>query len=145
MSSKTLYLPNTLPNAKSYAWSLSNQFMTLWHNYYELPGQGHSQTFQNEGTARGDQGWAGGLIGTQNGSSPIDLCTKCNFIWGWARGGVEFLSRGGCPTAPPSYATVPEGKSRCTLAKRAPRSTSKIPFWRSPVRFFLWTYEILVS
>ena len=32
--------------------------------------QGSSQTFQNEGAARGAQGWAGGLTGTQIGSSP---------------------------------------------------------------------------
>ena len=32
--------------------------------------QGRSQTFQNEGVARGAEGCTGGLTGTQNGSSP---------------------------------------------------------------------------
>ena len=58
--------------------------------------QRHSQPFQNEGAARGAQGLAGG--GTDWDSKwrlSIDLCTKCNFIWG--REGAEFLPGGGRP------------------------------------------------
>ena len=54
------------------------------------------------------RGRQGGLKGEQRGADrdsiwrlSIDLCTKCNFIWG-ARGGGGRVSarRGGCPPAP---------------------------------------------
>ena len=101
-------------------------------------GRGIARLFKMRGQQGGDQGWAGGLIGTQNGGSPIDLCTKCNFIWGWARGGQSFC-QGVVAPLPPWLCHCTRGQIQVTLAKRAPRSTSKIPFWRSPVRFFLWT------
>ena len=47
---------------------------------------GHSQTFQNEGAARGAQGGAGGADWDSKWQLSIDLCTKYNFIWG-KRGG----------------------------------------------------------
>ena len=54
------------------------------------------------------RGRQGGLRGEQGGADWdskwwlfIDLCTKCNFIWG-ARGGAEFLPEGAvAPPAPP--------------------------------------------
>ena len=67
----------------------------LWTPKVPVPMQGRSQTFQNEGTARGAQGWAGGADWDSKWRLSIDLCTKCNFIWG-ARG-AEFLPGGSCP------------------------------------------------
>ena len=52
------------------------------------------------------RGWQGGLRGEQGADwdskwrLSIDLCTKCNFIWG-ARGGAEFLPGGQLPPCPP--------------------------------------------
>ena len=56
---------------------------------------------------RGRQGGLRGERGEADRDSKwrlsIDLCTKCNFIWG-ARGGAEFLTRGGgCPPPAPLW------------------------------------------
>ena len=65
---------------------------------YTLLDQGRSQTFQNEGVSMGAQGWAGGADWDSKWRLSIDLCTKCNFIWG-ARGG-RVSARGRSPPAP---------------------------------------------
>ena len=61
--------------------------------------QGRSQTFQNEGAARGAQGWAGGLTADSKWWLSIDLSTKCNFIWG-GQGG-QSSARGAVAPCPP--------------------------------------------
>ena len=66
--------------------------------------QGRSQTFQNEGAARGAEGWAGGADRDSKWRLSIDLCIKCNFIWG-----AEFLPEGAVapPPAPPLATPLP--------------------------------------
>ena len=59
--------------------------------------QGRSQTFQNEGAARGLRGEQGADWDSKCRLS-IDLCTKCNFIWGGE--GAEFQPGGGRPPVP---------------------------------------------
>ena len=44
--------------------------------------QGRSQTFQNEGAARGTEGVIRGVDWDSKWWLSIDLCTKCNFIGG---------------------------------------------------------------
>ena len=65
--------------------------------------QGRSQTFQNEGAARGAEGWAGGADRDSKWRLSINLCTKCNFIWGGKRGGRVSARGGGCPPLPPLW------------------------------------------
>ena len=59
--------------------------------------QGRSQTFQNEGAARGAQGEQGADCDSKWRLS-IDLCTKCNFIEGWE--GDSVSARGAVAPAP---------------------------------------------
>ena len=93
--------------------------------------QGHSQTFQNEGAARGAEGWAGGADRDSKCWLSIDLCTKCNFILGGKRG-AEFLPEGAVAPLPPSgYATVWTG----WFFQNFPRFESKVAanlrqFWK---------------
>ena len=62
--------------------------------------QGRSQTFQNEGAARGAQGWARGADWDPKWRLSIDLCTKCYFIGG-QEGGQSFCQGGWLPPCPP--------------------------------------------
>ena len=101
----------TVLKIKNFIWAKVDDKLEQIFN--KAPSQGRSQTFQNEGASRGAQGWAGG--GADWDSKwrlSIDLCTKCNFIWG--RGGQSFC-RGQSPPCPP-----PPPLRHCTLrAKRA--------------------------
>ena len=66
--------------------------------------QGRSQTFQNEGAARGAQGLARGPTGTQNGGSPL-ASVQSVISFGGERG-QSFCQGGGRAPCPPSgYAT----------------------------------------
>ena len=62
---------------------------------------GRSQTFQNEGAARGLRGEQGGADWDSKWRLSIDLCTKCNFIWGGKRGGRVSARGDSRPPAPP--------------------------------------------
>ena len=78
--------------------------MTGWYKSVkatpEYVTQGHSQTFQNEGVARGLRGerGGGGADWDSKWQLSIDLCTKCNFIWG--QGGQSFFQGGSHPLPP---------------------------------------------
>ena len=87
--------------------------------------QGRSQTFQNEGAARGAEGWAGGADRDSKWRLSIDLCTKCNFIGG-AKGGQSFCQRGRSPPCPPPPLATPLSLNG--------KLTAKIDF---PIRHFM--------
>ena len=89
-----------------YFWVLENAFSMKTVNIAFLwifgrkKVQGRSQTFQNEGVARGAQGWGWGGGADWDSKwrlSMIDLCTKCNFIWGL---GGRVSARGQSPPCP---------------------------------------------
>ena len=61
--------------------------------------QGRSQTFQNEGAARGLRGEQGGLTGTQNGGSPWTSVQSVISFGGQEGGRVS--ARGQSPPALP--------------------------------------------
>ena len=63
--------------------------------------QGRSQTFQNEGAARGLR--CEGADWDSKWRLSIDLCTKCNFIWG--QEGME----DGRDSARGAFAPLPPG------------------------------------
>ena len=112
--------------------------------------QGRSQTFQNEGAARGAEGWAGGLTGSYWDSKwwlSIDLCTNlCNFIWG-ARGGQSFCQRGRLPPCPPRGG----GKARFNVAtptyeaRTRPLHVQHTYYSFIHSFFILYQYNVLVS
>ena len=90
----SFFKENLLP--RPYFWK------PVWHTptkkKVECPPRGCSQTFQNEGRQGGPRGERGVGVGGADWDSKwwlsIDLCTKCNFIWGGKSPGALTLERG---------------------------------------------------
>ena len=85
--------------------------------------QGRSQTFQNEGAARGLRGEQGGWLGFKMAALHRPLHVQSVISFGGARGGAEFLP-GGPPRPPSGYGRCekklsPEGGRKGGWRKKA--------------------------
>ena len=70
-----------------------------WHPRIKiLPSRGVARLFKMRGRQGGAHEWAGGADWYSKWWLSMDLCTKCNFIWGQEGGRVS--AGGSCPPAP---------------------------------------------